>query len=202
MVERNSGRKAALERLKKHSNQRRKDIDAKATGQSVARETDRGSVILLGAIVEDALQEKIEERFGSLNADENERLFGPDAPIGSFSAKIRLAQALEIIDRETATICHVLREMRNACAHSRNPISFADEVLRDAARVIFRAIANEPENPKYTQPDSCRRNLVVCVHYLCRLIDTGDKGVAADHTNEALFEVTGGRIGSSPEKRK
>lgn len=109
------GRKGVMERLRKYAGRKRLELDGESAGRSVAQETDRGAVILMGAQVEDALQEKIEERFGPLNSDEHDRLFGPDQAIGSFSAKIRIAHALQIIDRETAKQCHVLREMRNAC---------------------------------------------------------------------------------------
>lgn len=205
MAHRQTGRKAVLDRLRKYAGRKRLEIDAADAGKTVARETDRGAVILMGAHIEDALQEKIEESFGRLNSDEHDRIFGPDQIIGSFSAKIRIAQALQIIDRETANLCHVIREMRNACAHSRGELSFEDDLLRDALKILLKTIAANPDDPSHLEPKNCRGHMMIVVHYLLRLIDTGDKGIAASHTNTVVLEMAAAfrsQGGASPDKSK
>jgi len=109
-------------------------------GEIVAEETDRGAVILMATVVEDMLGAAIRKRMDKLSPDEDARLFGPDAPLGTFSAKIRIAHALGIIKREQMAMCDILREMRNACAHSRRAISFKNKVLRDMLGVAMSPI--------------------------------------------------------------
>lgn len=101
------------------------------------KETDRGYVILFGSILEDFLTQALLDKMVPLNADERERIFGPDQPVGSFSAKLRMAHALGIISRDARRQIDVIREMRNACAHSRFPITF-DKELAGALSLLSR----------------------------------------------------------------
>jgi DNA-binding MltR family transcriptional regulator len=117
------------------------DLDPRALAHTVVGETHRGAIILLGSLVEDVIQEQLEKRFRPLNSHDHDRLFGPEKPLGSFSAKARVAFALQIIDREDFTFIEMLREMRNICAHSQRDISFRNEELRDVLASMLRPMA-------------------------------------------------------------
>ena len=92
-------------------------------------ETDRGAVILAAAAFEDKLTARILHEFQPLNSREKADLFDFDRPLGSFSAKIRIAHAMGILDRPLKRIAEVVRVMRNACAHSGSGTAFIDEPM-------------------------------------------------------------------------
>lgn len=150
------GREEAVRRLKAHGRSNMgAGLDADKMAESVEGETDRGAVIILATVIEDVLAEQIRGKMGWLSADERSRLFGPDGPLGTFSALIRMAHALGVIDRDLMRACDIVREMRNACAHSRKPISFQDDVLWDAFEALARKLAigdlpqRDPEQGKF-----------------------------------------------------
>lgn len=105
-------------------------------GKVLSEESDRGAVIILVSIIDDVLAAALERKMVPLNSDEKARLFGFDAPLGSFSARIKMAYALGVIDKDDRDDLNVMRAMRNACAHSRGGLSFDDEVLRHAMALL------------------------------------------------------------------
>jgi len=62
--------------------------------------TERGIAILLATGVEDALQSAIETQL-DVHGDMYEKLFGINAPVGTFENKIRIGFALRIFGQET-----------------------------------------------------------------------------------------------------
>jgi hypothetical protein len=132
------GYEAVLKALKAHSNavSGGSDEEIEAEFEAFKGETDRGAVILAATTLEDKLTELFQAQMMHLNSDERSRLFGWDGPLGTFAAKVRMAHALKYFDRRTFKIAEVVREMRNACAHSRQDISFRDEALRDGILLL------------------------------------------------------------------
>jgi len=126
------GRDATLKALKRFSKQTSDQTSAEQFVANLSEESDRGAVILAATMVEDTLLEVLSSRMPTLNSDERSRMFDHEGIAGSFSAKIKLAQGLGIIDRKVARSIDIIREMRNACAHSRQAISFETPELRDA----------------------------------------------------------------------
>jgi DNA-binding MltR family transcriptional regulator len=113
----------------------------------VKAESDRGLVILSATGIEDILEWAITAKMPNLIIDEAFRpqLFGPEKPLGSFSSKIAMAYALGIIDKPTRGRIDLIREMRNACAHARLPLSFARPELMAVAKKVL-----EPMLPHIT----------------------------------------------------
>lgn len=104
-------------------------------------ESDRAAVILVAAHLEDSLMIKVMSRMrkppdGS-TIEYYDDVFAPNRPLGSFSAKIDAAYFFEIIDDTMRAQLNDVREMRNACAHSQHPISFADSALVNVCKRIF-----------------------------------------------------------------
>ena len=184
-------RSAAVKRLKTFYKITLADDDFDLAAAIIA-ETDRGSVILLTTAVEDQLTRRIKAEMVDLTSDESNRLFGPDAPLGSFSAKIKLGYALGAIDGDISSICDLLREMRNACAHSGRPVSFADPELSDVMQAAFSYTSDE-----YTSPDAYKAidmlgkmHLIWLTAWLMHAIRTGDKSAASELVNELIADAT------------
>lgn len=184
-------RSAAVKRLKAFYKATLADDDYDL-GEAVVSETDRGAVILLTTAVEDQLTRRIKIEMVSLTADQTNRLFGPDAPLGSFSAKIKLGYALGVIDSDVACMCDLLREMRNACAHSGRAVSFADGELSDVMLAAF-SYTSEQYTPTSVYKDLRelgKMHLIWLVAWLMRAITTGDKDSASDLVNTLIADAT------------
>jgi len=102
-------------------------------------ESDRGALILAATNIEDSLELQILERLPALILDEAARkeMFEQDGAISSFSRKTAMAYAMGIIDKPYRKLIDLIREVRNACAHSRQDISLEVPELRKVCEVVI-----------------------------------------------------------------
>lgn len=84
---------------------------------------ERGLVLSLAAFAEDALGQLL-KAFLLTNEATNQLLEGFNAPLGTFSARIKAAYALGLIEKDQLDDLERLRKMRNEFAHSWRPIGF------------------------------------------------------------------------------
>ena len=118
---------ANLKRLNKHQLVK---LDPEAHVSHMLAESDRSVIILLASNVEATLLGMLEDAMPSLNGEERDRIFNFEGPCGSFSNRIRLAQGLGIINRETRKQVEILKEMRNAAAHSFLPVNYETPAIK------------------------------------------------------------------------
>jgi len=105
--------------------------------RSLKKESDRGSVIVAAAVVEDQLEELLQNRLVQ-NSDQNDPLFdGANSAIGTFSAKIELAYRTGAISQRVRQSAHILRRLRNDFAHLANEISFDTNSVKDRTRNLL-----------------------------------------------------------------
>jgi hypothetical protein len=98
--------------------------------RQVENETnDRGSCILTATNVELALDAAL---FKVLDRQVRDDLIRQDGPISSFSQKITLGRALNIYGEQTRHNLDLIRQIRNAFAHSHAPITFETRQVKDA----------------------------------------------------------------------
>src|ERR1700733_14248269 len=102
-------------------------LDANALIQEFNAESDRTTIILMGALVDDALKQVISLKI-PCEPDETEKkhIFRFEGPLGSFSSRIEIATLFGIIDEKTYLQLETIRELRNACAHSKRLLRFSD----------------------------------------------------------------------------
>lgn len=130
--------------LKELVNQGLLPLDVDKQIAHLRRESDRAALILLGAVVEDFLLEKLKERMPDLNRDEQARLFGFEGPCGSFSNKLRIGHALGLFSRSTRRKLEVVKELRNAAAHAHGEINFDTPAVREAMVGFVTPAYREP----------------------------------------------------------
>jgi len=132
--------KKVVTALKAHSGKSMRNNGRDLLSLAIAfdAETDRGAVILAATAFEDKLKKRLLQEFRRLEPTDEANLFGFDRPLGSFSAKIRLAHALRILPDPMKSIAEMVREMRNACAHSAQAISFEDASLLNGLRFMLQ----------------------------------------------------------------
>jgi hypothetical protein len=97
---------------------------------------DRAIAIVVATNVDRMLEHAIETHLVKLNSDERQGLFGPERPLGSFSARIRMGHALGIYGRRFRNDLDRLRFIRNAFTHVQNHIDFNTPAVKAACREI------------------------------------------------------------------
>jgi hypothetical protein len=68
-----------------------------------------------------------------------ERIFRFEGPLGTFSARMEIAFLIGAIEADTYTQLKMIREMRNACAHSKQPLTFKEIALKNVTKRLFKA---------------------------------------------------------------
>lgn len=90
------------------------DLDTFST--QLGSETDRGCGLLGGALLDDRLAALLVRRLLASN-ERREQLLGQEGPLGTFSARIKLARALAWVSENVANDLDTIRGIRNEFAH-------------------------------------------------------------------------------------
>ncbi len=95
----------------------------------LSSESDRGVVMIGASFLDEALEVLLRAKFG---ADKNKvkdvvnPLFGGVGPLTTFSSKIKLSYALDLIDDWVYKDMEIVREIRNTFAHQISAADFGD----------------------------------------------------------------------------
>ena len=83
--------------------------------------------------------------------EKKKRLFRPEGPLGSFSARIDLAYALGLIGKKAARDLHLIRKIRNDFAHDPKTIMFDDDrVAKRCSELYYDGLGgNLPPHKKF-----------------------------------------------------
>jgi len=102
-------------------------------------ESDRGAIILATTHLEDNLQLAIMAGLPTLQTDELafRVMFENDGPLATFSSRIKMAYAMGLADVKSQKDMDLIRQIRNACAHSRQPISLDTPELKAAVLALL-----------------------------------------------------------------
>jgi len=129
----------SVKTLRQYWKDRYAEPNAEHFRKEINGESDRAVVILVATMIDDWLAHAINERAViKANPDEMEYMFRFEGPMGSFSARIEIAYIFGVIDERTMNQVDVIREMRNACAHSKRGITFAMPVLSNVLKRILK----------------------------------------------------------------
>jgi len=87
--------------------------------------SDRASAVILGSVLESSLTTFLSRKLRpDLNRVQKKRLFDYEGPLGTFSAKIILTYAMQLIGPLTQHDLDLIRTLRNGFAHSRRHADF------------------------------------------------------------------------------
>lgn len=98
---------------------------------TIANESDRGAVLLAAAMLEDLIYQTLLERLPGNKKD-------IDGIASDFGRKIRLAAAVGIIEEETRKRLDLIRNLRNACAHLSNDLTFDHDVMIGVLNLLVK----------------------------------------------------------------
>jgi len=103
----------------------------------IARESDRGAILVSASILEESLKGLIIARLLPSD-DSDDRLFsGAIAALSTFAARTEMAYRLGIITEDTKRMLNVFRKLRNQFAHDYTVESFGDQSVRDRVANVF-----------------------------------------------------------------
>jgi hypothetical protein len=115
------------------------------------KQPDRYLVIIMAAIIDEGLGEIIQRRLVD-HRKTAKKLFRPEGPLGTFSAKIDLGFMLGMYYEEFAKMLHSIREIRNKFAHDMRPLTLeSDELKVKAAALKFIETRYHPHRERRTQ---------------------------------------------------
>jgi hypothetical protein len=121
------------------------NIDAKSTNvdvdsfvREVMEESDRSVIILIGTPIDGVLLFAIFSKLSfKPNDKEMEHIFRFEGPLGTFSSRLEIARLFGIIDDGLYQQIDAIKELRNACAHSRHVLTFSDTVIINVIQRIL-----------------------------------------------------------------
>ncbi|WP_186184855.1 hypothetical protein [Burkholderia gladioli] len=108
---------------------------------SLARESERASVILAVARIDSDL-EKLLQHVLHPKQGNGDSLFDSERPLSAFSAKITMARRLGVIDREFESALQILRRIRNEFAHEIEASTLSSDRNRDRLADLVKLFEN------------------------------------------------------------
>lgn len=117
-------------------------------------ETDRACAVLGAAHLDYLLAKAIGAHLPRGSEMSDEILFKPEAPIGTFSSRISMAYALNIINKETKEFLNTIRRIRNDFAHKIEIHSFdEDQSIIDKCKNLHIGIKQAESYPEPHKSD-------------------------------------------------
>ena len=114
--------------------------------EAFSEESDRGVALVAASFFDATLERLLRSRFSS-RPDKHVRfvepLFEALAPLSTFSAKIRLCYAIDLMNESMARDLDSIRQIRNKFAHTLQPKAFGD---RDIASIVDQLVAYTKTN--------------------------------------------------------
>lgn len=112
------------------------------------KESDRASVILSVAMLDQALENILKARLLPIGTSEDNLLEGSYSPISTFSSRIDLAHRLGLISTKFCRDLHIIRRVRNNFSHNITGCSFDDASVCDQVNALICSSGVTKRNPK------------------------------------------------------
>lgn len=121
----------------------------------LSKESERASVILAAAMLEQALEVLLRARLVPVAVRDDPLFDGAYAPISTLSAKIDIAHRIGLISTSWARDLHLIRKIRNEFAHNVTGCSFDNATIRSRVVELVRSQGVVQAAPKVraTFPD-------------------------------------------------
>jgi DNA-binding MltR family transcriptional regulator len=94
------------------------------------KESDRGAALIAASFLDNSLKEII-EAFLIESKSSKELIDGFNAPIGTFSSRINLANSLGLLMEDEYSLLHSLRKIRNEFGHEWDEVTFESRSIKN-----------------------------------------------------------------------
>lgn len=102
---------------------------------SLLSESDRGSVLMAAAFIEDKITQLL-ETYMVQNKKIQEKIFDGNGALATFSSKIDISFLLGLIPKNIYNDLGILRRLRNDFAHNAKPITFQTDYIKDRCKAL------------------------------------------------------------------
>ncbi len=102
---------------------------------SLTSESDRGSVLMAAAFIEDKITQLL-ENFIINDKKIRKKIFEGSGALATFSSKIDMAFLLGLIPKNILNDLHILRKIRNDFAHNAKSITFKTDYIKDRCNAL------------------------------------------------------------------
>jgi DNA-binding MltR family transcriptional regulator len=102
----------------------------KSVVEGLSKESDRGCALFAAAYLDEALARLLKTRMVQ-HPDMKQDLFISQAPLGAFSARIKMVYYLGELGEDERKMLDIIRGIRNHFAHHFEVTSFSDQSIRD-----------------------------------------------------------------------
>lgn len=115
-------------------------------------ETDRGCALMAAAYLDEQLKKILEKGFVP-HRKLHRKVFGPNGPVGTFSARIDFAYLLGYIGPKAHHDLHLIRAIRNDFGHTATPLTFDNPSIADRCRDLYYdlGVSQLPPRKKFTR---------------------------------------------------
>lgn len=98
--------------------------------EELKTQSDRGAVLIAGSLVDSTVRLALQCKMIEMSKEESEGLFeNVNAPLGSFSARIKVGRALGIYGPLLEKKLNRIRQIRNQFAHALVPLDLSHEII-------------------------------------------------------------------------
>lgn len=148
-----------LKALKKLSRVQRGAEDWTQLFQALNNDSDISTALVCSTFLEEATEQLLIAHMVPLNSDDHNELFRGLGPMSSLSARTKCAYALGLIGKVTKHNLDLLREIRNAIAHSKKPLGFDTPEVKAVCRrlKLTQQVPNNPPEILATMEQSINR---------------------------------------------
>lgn len=162
-------------------------------------QSDRAAVLITAAFLDDVLAIRIASTFKfDFDDTDFEKIFRFEGPLGTFSARLEMALLFGVIEDETFQQLNIVRELRNACAHSTSKVNLEEP---EFANVVGRLIA--PPHA-YTTPEmvkGIRRRFILESTFLTAVLTSPDRAQARAVFAAKISAIRATLQETSPDRR-
>ncbi len=138
-----AGEPNSIVTLKKFYGDRLHEPSAEDFMAELVESNDRSAIITMSSLTDAGVEFLLIQNLPALkHATEQQinKAMSHDGPLGTFSARIDMVFYLGLIDDALRNQLHDLRALRNAVAHTKRRVTFADVPLQNVAKRLFHPI--------------------------------------------------------------
>jgi hypothetical protein len=176
---------------------------AKMMFEPFLQDNDRSAAITSAALLEHWLQLAIVSKWPKMSNRTRDELFGDQAPLGNFGAKIKLGYAMGLYEPDVRADLDRVRRIRNLYAHTMMPLDFkAENVSKVCATLQTVPPVNPILEPRLEEDggfSAARWHFLVATYYLAgtlaRIVTNDPRKTWQEMAAEAEA-----RLKPSPEK--
>lgn len=144
-------------------------------------------VVILGSLLDDLLLDRLQGVFVEMTEAQSKSLVKAGGLLANFDDRITLARALGLIDDGATETLRIVKTMRNACAHSRLPLTFTTPELSNVLALCFDDETAQAVRESILAPT--QRILFITLFLILSRVIRGDSDRDAQRFGQGFFNV-------------